>query len=338
MQGVNADMQPPSQGRFRRSVTRLVLPVVIVGMMGMCDFLWGHSFNKRYAEAYLNESILLAAGTYATCRAINAGVSSLQESSVSVSPWGVGIQYQVGQLLDPINDATERLSDICVKSMGLLSAQRLAVFAVNQYTVIPFYIAALLALAAFYGPYFVKAAVPLGKIALLLLLIRMAIPGMCWIGKSIDVHYFSPKMQIQLDDLSQVKRIALDEFDETTAAITIEPDGSPGDTQAPGFLWGFGTGIGRYYEAVKHRAEAIKAALAYFRTHFDQIAESLTMLFVLFLEKIVVQVFALPILTYLVIRKLYGLVSGDRLDAQMERIRQSVTSSGRSGGRIPSAD
>jgi hypothetical protein len=250
---------------------------------------------------------------------------------VSVSPAGVGIQYQIGQLLDPINDATERLSDICVKSMGLLSAQRLLVFAINQYTVIPFYLAVLLAVVALWVAPWNKLAVALAKFALLLLLVRLAIPGMCWVGQSIETHYFAPKMQAQMDNLAQVKHIALAEFDETNTAIAIGSGPSGEEADRGGFWAGLRLGFDRYYDAVRHRAQAIKEALSYFKDNFDQIAESLTMLFILFLEKIIVQVFGLPILTYLLIRKLYRLCTGDGLDETMAMLRAGA----RGGGRSP---
>jgi hypothetical protein len=313
-----------------------MLAAVLLMLLGLCDYGWLPASGKRYAEAYLDESILLAVGTYATCRTINAGVSSLQESGVSVSPWGVGIQYQIGQLLDPINDATERLSDICVTSMGLLSAQRLLVFAINQYTILPFYLAALLALIAYWVPHFDKAALRFGQLALVLLLIRLSIPGMCWVGTSLDAHYFSPNMQVQMDQLSEVKDIALAEFDETHAVIAIEGDISEGAKEPDGLFAGFRTGLERYYDAVKHRAGAIQEALAYFKSNFDRIAESLTLLFVLFLEKIIVQVFALPILTYLLVRKIYQLCIGDRLDRTLVQLRDAIRLSSTAAGRAAS--
>ena len=330
-------MKNPSIDRTKPKAPLLLLALILLALLSLCDYVWLHASSKRYAEAYLDESILLAAGTYATCRAINAGVSSLQESSVSVSPWGVGIQYQVGQLLDPINDATERLSDICVKSMGLLSAQRLLVFAINQYTILPFYLIALLALAGLYAPHFDQVAVRFGQWALLLLLIRLSIPGMCFVGGSIDAHYFSPNMQVQVENLSEVKDIALAEFDETQAAIAIEAEDPAGEKEPSGLFTGF-RGIERYYEAVKQRAGAIKEALAYFKSNFDRIAESLTLLFVLFLEKIIVQVFALPILTYLLIRKIYRLCIGDRLENKLERFRETIHQSAGAQGRLPSPE
>ena len=59
------------------------------------------------------------------------------------------------------------------------------------------------------------------------------------------------------------------------------------------------------------------------------------MLFILFLEKIIVQVFALPILTYLLIRKIYQLCTGDGLDQAMARLRTGVRPGSRAEGGVP---
>ena len=66
------------------------LGALLLGV-ALVDYLWISPANQTYAKRYLNESIVLSASTYATCRVINGGVSSLQESSISISPWGVGL-------------------------------------------------------------------------------------------------------------------------------------------------------------------------------------------------------------------------------------------------------
>ena len=104
----------------------------LLAVIALLDYFWIAPANQTYAKSYLNESIVLSASTYATCRVINGGVSSLQESSISISPWGVGIEYEAGQILDPINDAVERLSEACVHSMALLGVQRIVLGIINQ--------------------------------------------------------------------------------------------------------------------------------------------------------------------------------------------------------------
>jgi len=68
-------------------------------------------------DAYFREAITKAGVAYATCRVLNASVSIVKDSSLQLEPAGVGISLAVGQALDPIDDMTERLSDVLVTAI-----------------------------------------------------------------------------------------------------------------------------------------------------------------------------------------------------------------------------
>ena len=79
---------------------------------------WLDSFAEDRIADTTNESI----GIFVLSRGVNAGISTLQSSEV-----GIGIaSMQIGQLLDPINDAAERLSSVMVWAIGSLLLQRFA--------------------------------------------------------------------------------------------------------------------------------------------------------------------------------------------------------------------
>ena len=59
------------------------------------------------------------------CRIINGTVSVIQQSSVQLEPAGVGMSLAVGQIVDPINDMVERLSDVLVLSITSLGVQEI---------------------------------------------------------------------------------------------------------------------------------------------------------------------------------------------------------------------
>ncbi len=60
------------------------------------------------------------------CRVINATVSVIQQSSLQLEPAGIGLSLAVGQIVDPINDMVERLSNVLVMSITSLGVQELA--------------------------------------------------------------------------------------------------------------------------------------------------------------------------------------------------------------------
>ena len=96
----------------------------------------------KIAKTYVNESLKNSAISYAIARAINAGVSVIQESSVTV---GVGLEGNIalGQVLDPINDATERFSDLLTLSLWATGAEK----AVYEISKLPLVTALILLLA-----------------------------------------------------------------------------------------------------------------------------------------------------------------------------------------------
>ena len=75
-------------------------------------------FTQREVANTTNETI----GIYVVSRAINALVSVLQTSQLNVP---LLASAEVGQMLDPVNDAVERLSSIVVWALGSLLVQRI---------------------------------------------------------------------------------------------------------------------------------------------------------------------------------------------------------------------
>lgn len=71
-------------------------------------------------DVHFHEAITKAGVTYATCRMINASVSIVKDSNLNLEPAGIGITLAIGQALDPIDDMTERVSDVIVTAITSL--------------------------------------------------------------------------------------------------------------------------------------------------------------------------------------------------------------------------
>ena len=78
------------------------------------------------ADDYFSEAITKAGLAYATARAINASVSVIKESNLQLEPAGIGVSLAIGQLLDPVDDMTERLSTVLVTAITSLGVQKLS--------------------------------------------------------------------------------------------------------------------------------------------------------------------------------------------------------------------
>lgn len=307
---------------YRRFMISLIVMVLFTGV-AVLDFKWIHEANQTFASDFLNESIALSATTYATCRLINGGVSSIQESSISISPWGIGIEYEAGQILDPINDATERLSSACVKSMALLGVQRLLLVFINRYTLVPFYV--------FFGLFLLALAFDkmpgltgiLGRGALFLLLARLLTPVICLIGQSVNEQYFEPRMVEELERLSAVKQIALAEFD-AELPVLVAVDGGQGEGKWDAlltFFTDFKERIVLVSTAITHRAQSLSEAVQYLKANFSDVSQSLAALFVLTIEKIILQVFLLPLGLLYIFKKMMEVCAGPRFERFFVRIR-----------------
>jgi len=94
------------------------------------------------AETYFRDSITKAGVSYGVCRVINATVSVIKESSVELEPAGIGLSLAVGQIVDPINDMVERVSNVLVMSITSLGVQELA-YEISL-TLVPLIVALLL--------------------------------------------------------------------------------------------------------------------------------------------------------------------------------------------------
>lgn len=76
-------------------------------------------------DGYFENSIAKAGVAYATCRGINAIVSVLKGSDLDIDPEEIGTTIAVGEIFDPIDDMTERLSDVIVTAITSLGVQKL---------------------------------------------------------------------------------------------------------------------------------------------------------------------------------------------------------------------
>ena len=81
-----------------------------------------HGGLDEFAQEQVAETTNESIGIYVVSRAINALVSVLQTSQINVP---LLASAQVGQMLDPVNDAIERLSSVVVWAVGSLFVQRI---------------------------------------------------------------------------------------------------------------------------------------------------------------------------------------------------------------------
>ena len=77
-------------------------------------------------DEYFKTATKEAIAVYAVARLTNALVSVAKETEMEISPFGVGVTVHIGQVLDPLDDATERLSAVLTTSMAVLGIMKIS--------------------------------------------------------------------------------------------------------------------------------------------------------------------------------------------------------------------
>ena len=101
--------------KFRRlAVTVAVLLLAALAGLGTVD-----ETGKRYADEAFKRALV----TFAVARTLNGVISVAQGTEVAVEPAGVGVNFTVGQILDPVNDLVERFSAVMLIATTSLGMQ-----------------------------------------------------------------------------------------------------------------------------------------------------------------------------------------------------------------------
>lgn len=99
---------------------------LIFFVVTLCLISWPSALDD-FSSQFLNDSIIEAGIAFASARSINAIVSVLQTTSISVIA-----SISVGEVLDPINDMVEDFSTVMKYALGSLLLQKLLIEIVSQ--------------------------------------------------------------------------------------------------------------------------------------------------------------------------------------------------------------
>ena len=198
---------------------------ILIGLISLA--IYRFSGNKIpyldfQAESYFSETIAEAALAYATVRGVNAVVSVLKESQIELSPAGIGINIAAGQVLDPIDDMTERLSSVVVTAFVSLGLQKL-MMEIGE--LVP------LKCAAFILPFSIIAIwLPSGKhtlllivfrICVLLLMLRLILPFSSLVNDTLYKNLFKDGIISAQQQLSVISK----HYNHLTDLDIAQPDG-----------------------------------------------------------------------------------------------------------------
>ncbi|EJA7360743.1 hypothetical protein QNE77_004360 [Vibrio alginolyticus] len=187
--------------------------VVILVIFGIA---MSQLLEKTLVWNYQEDSITGAFTIYGIARALNAAISMLQGTDISV----VVVSVSIGELLDPINDLIERFSWIVMMAIASLGIQKVLLSVVVSKAanlligaVVAGYLAAL-----WYKP-FVKYRSVSFKAICILFFIRFSLSMVFICNYALDVYYFSDQKNTAQAALVETQTVIA-----SNAAIAIEND------------------------------------------------------------------------------------------------------------------
>ena len=127
--------------RDRRNLVWSVVAVIAsaLALSGLAD-----GVSADYAEAAFKRALV----TFAVARGLNGVISVAQGTEVAVEPGGVGVNFTVGQILDPINDLVEQFSSVMLVATSSLGLQNVLLDITGWWGLTVFLVAATAALLA----------------------------------------------------------------------------------------------------------------------------------------------------------------------------------------------
>lgn len=273
---------------IKHTVTKSIIGILL-SIVLFCSSGVQIPFIDSTADSYFKDSITKAGASYGVCRVINATVSIIQESSVQLEPAGIGLSLAVGQIVDPINDMVERLSNMLVMSIASLGVQELA-YEISI-TIVPKILAVFLLILSFLVWFKNARVLKLQKILISVLIIvsiaRFCLPLSAVINAFLQENFFEDKiieanqnLTASTADINKLENVSVPKLDGFIG--TIENSAS----------------------YIKEKSVDFKNTIQVIMENKSVIVENLLRLTFLYLGIFVIQVLVLPLLIFWFLMKI----------------------------------
>lgn len=262
--------------------TAIAKPIILV-VIALTLFIFPGlrlPYLDQKADTYFSEAITKAALTYSVCRVVNASVSVIKESQIQLEPAGLGVSLAAGQALDPLDDMTERASDILVTAIVSLGIQKI----VYELSVAFAPVLIAIFLIAFVIATILKSVQTktireiLLKSIVLIAVARLCLPISSIISSYLNGNYFSPKISKVKDELAMSSPV----MEHLKDIRMPEIDGVLGTVK-------------KGFDFVGEKTSDLKAALKEMIQNMENMVSNLLKLSYLYVALFVIQVVLLPI-------------------------------------------
>lgn len=162
------------------------------------------------AQEYVSDTFVRASASYATARLINAGVSMIQETTIDITPFGLGMSLAAGQILDPLNDMVERFS--CIILVSIISTGIMkTMIEIGPFLSIQCILS--ISMLLFILSCFTKERVTFnwGKSLLLVaIFVRLSVPSIAYLNNGMYQNFLSDKLQTSTAEISKYQENLLE--------------------------------------------------------------------------------------------------------------------------------
>ena len=233
------------------------------------------SFDVKSSEQ-LDAAFKRSLVTFAVARGLNGLVSVVQGTEVSLTPAGVGVNFAVGEIVDPINDMVERFSWVMLMSSVSLGAQEMMLhLGKTPLFKAMFALSALLFLLLYWKPQF-RAGKWYDwslKALLLLAVLRFSVPLLVMINTFVYEQILAEKYQRSSEVVFETSEEMKGMIEEAKSDQQRTKENA---SQAPWYALD-SLNINKQYEAYKERLEATTDRfIEKFNTAMESIIELIT--------------------------------------------------------------
>jgi hypothetical protein len=174
---------------FLRSNSKELLLTLILLTIISFNFL---PQTQTLTTNYIDRSLERAVVSFTIAKGLNAIISVAQGTEVAATPAGIGVNFAVGELLDPINDMVERFSWVMLASSVSLGIQKILVSLLGTIWVQTFLTLLLLLLLYAFLTKKHKMTTLMLKIAIFVMILRFCLPIFALINQNLYSAFLEP--------------------------------------------------------------------------------------------------------------------------------------------------
>ncbi|MEE8249582.1 MAG: hypothetical protein V3R59_05070 [Gammaproteobacteria bacterium] len=193
----------------------LAVLAAVAALSGLID-----DAGRRYASEAFSRALI----TFAVARTLNGVISVAQGTEVAIEPGGVGVNFTVGQVLDPINDLVERFSAVMLIATSSLGLQNILLRMTMWWgTTLALVLAVLFALAVLWWPKLDDSRLkPVAlRVLLVAVFLRFAVPILV-IGSNVVFDTFLAAEQAAASQALDATRSEIEQINEGVATPQSE--------------------------------------------------------------------------------------------------------------------